>query len=263
MLKKLLKYDLEYIYKVLSIFYILSLFFGILTRILFKIENSFIFNIIAQVCSGITISMIFNIIINNLMRLWARFRNNFYGDESYLTHTLPVDKKDLYLSKFLLSIISLFLSIIVIAITLFIAYYSKENIEILKNTLLLISNAYGSTVIKIILAVLFILFLELANALQSGYTGIILGHRMNNGKIGFSVLFGFIAYIITQVLVLFMLFIGGLFNQDIMNLFFTSDIINVEMIKIVIYIAIGIYTLTLLIGYIFNLKYFKKGVNVD
>ena len=40
-----------------------------------------------------------NIILNNLMRLWARFKNNFYGDESYLTHTLPINKKTLYLSK--------------------------------------------------------------------------------------------------------------------------------------------------------------------
>lgn len=263
MLKKLLKYDLENIYRVLLVFYALSLFFGVLTRMLFKIENSFIINVIAQICSGITISMIFNIIINNLMRLWVRFRNNFYGDESYLTHTLPVDKKSLYLSKFFMAIISLFFSIIVIALTLFIAYYSKENIEVLKNTLLPIANAYGSTVIKIILAVLFILFLELANALQAGYTGIILGHRMNNGKIGFSVLFGFGAYIITQVLVLFMLFIGGVFNGDIMNLFFTSEVINADMLKIIIYMAIGIYTLTLLIGYLFNLKWFKKGVNVD
>ena len=108
MLKKLLKYDLENIYKVLIIFYSLALIFGILTRIFLNIENSFIMNIIGQICSAITISMIFNILINNLMRLWVRFKNNFYGDESYLTHTLPIDKKTLYLSKILASFITLF-----------------------------------------------------------------------------------------------------------------------------------------------------------
>ena len=207
--------------------------------------------------------MIFNILINNLMRLWIRFKHNFYGDESYLTHTLPVMKKTLYLSKVLTAIISLFTSILVIGITLFIAYYSKEFIEILKNILLPVANAYNSTVIKIILAFLFVFFLEFANVLQSGYTGIILGHKMNSGKTGFSVLYGFATYIITQIFALLIIFIVALFNQDIMNLFFTNEIINVDMIKVIIYLAIIIYTITLIIGYIINLKLFKKGVNVD
>ena len=42
MLKKLLKYDLQNVNKVLVIFYSLSLFFAILTRIFLSIDNSFI-----------------------------------------------------------------------------------------------------------------------------------------------------------------------------------------------------------------------------
>ena len=263
MLRKLLKYDLSNIFKFLFIFYSLSLFFGLLTRIFLNIENSFILNIIGQICSGVTISMIFNILINNLMRLWIRFKNNFYGDESYLTHTLPVDKKTLYLSKILTAIITLFTSVIVITLTLLIAYYSKENIEILKNILLPVTDIYNSSIIKILLAFLFIFFLEFANALQSGYTGMILGHKMNNGKIGYSVLFGFGAYMVTQIFALLIIFIVALFNKDIMNLFFTNQIINVDMIKVIIYMAIVIYIITLILGYIINLKLFKKGVNVD
>ena len=85
MLKKLLKYDLQKTYKILIIFYSLSIFFSILTRIFLSIENSFILNIIGKICGGVTISMIFNILINNLMRLWVDFKNNLYKDESYLT----------------------------------------------------------------------------------------------------------------------------------------------------------------------------------
>jgi len=263
MLKKLLKYDLQNIFKILIIFYILSLFFSILTRIFFSIENSFIMNIIGQICSGVTISMIFNILINNLMRLWVRFKNNFYGDESYLTHTLPIDKKTLYLSKMLSSIISLFTSIIVIVITLFIAYYSKGNIELLKNILLPIADIYDSTIISILLAFFFIFFLEFANALQCGFTGIILGHKMNNSKIGYSVLFGFISYMVIQIFALLVIFVVGLFNKDIMNLFVTNQVINMDMVKVIIYMATSIYIVTLIAGYFINLKLFKRGVNVD
>ena len=150
MLKKLLKYDLESVYRVLIVFYALSLFFAVLTRVFLSIENSFIMNIIGKICSGTTIAMIFNILINNLMRLWVRFKQNFYGDESYLTHTLPIDKKTLYLSKTLASIITLFSSLLVIVLSLFVAYYSKENIEIIKNLLLPLATIYDSTVISII-----------------------------------------------------------------------------------------------------------------
>ena len=264
MLKKLLKYDLKNNFKILIIFYGLSIFFAVLTRILFSIENSFIIDIIGKISSGVTISMIFNIIINNILGLWGRTKNNFYGDESYLTHTLPVDRKTLYLSKTLTSIITLFTSMLVIAITLFIAYYSKENLDIVKNFLLPIADAYDSSIMKILVAILFILFLEIATMLQSGYTGIILGHRMNNNKVGLSVVFGLITYTISQVFVLITLFITSLFNKDLMNLFITTnEIINIDMIKLIIILSIIIYTIINILEYIVNTKLFEKGVNID
>ena len=263
MLKKLLKYDLENVYRVLIVFYALSLFFAVLTRVFLGIENSFIMNIIGKICSGTTIAMIFNILINNLMRLWVRFKNNFYGDESYLTHTLPIDKKTLYLSKTLASIITLFSSLLVIVLSLFVAYYSKENIEIIKNLLLPLATIYDSTVISIILAFVFVCFLEIMNMLQSGYVGIVLGHRKNNNKMMFSILFGFVTYLLTQVFALIVVFIVALFNKDLMNLFYTMESLNVDMIKFVIYLAIVIYLLNIFVLYFVNSKLFSKGVNID
>ena len=263
MLKKLLKYDLSHIFKFLSIFYFLSIFFGILTRIFLSIENSHIMNIIGQICSGVTISMLFNILINNLMRLWVRFKHNLYGDESYLTHTLPINRKTLYLSKAITAIITLFTTILVIGLTIFVAYYSKENLEILKNILLPIASTYTSSIIKILLVFLFIFFLEFANILQSGFTGIILGHKMNNFKTAYSALFGFCVYILTQISTLLVVFIAALFNKEIMNLFYTTEIVNISSVKIIIYLAIISYSILLIILYFINLRLLKKGVNVD
>lgn len=263
MLRKLLKYDLKNIFKFLLIFYGLALFFALLTRIFLSIDNSLIMNVIGQICSGVTISMMFNILINNLMRLWVRFKQNLYGDESYLTHTLPVEKSTLYLSKIITSVITLFTSISVIALSIFIAYYSKQNLEILKNILLPVANAYGSTIIKILLAFFFIFFLEFANALQCGFTGLILGHKKNNAKTVYSVLFGFLSYMIIQVFGLLIIFIVSLFNQELMNLFVTNQMVNIEMLKVIIYLAIIIYSVAFVIEYLINVKLFKKGVNVD
>ena len=263
MLKKLLKYDLQIINKVLIVFYSLSIFFAILTRLFLNIDNSFIMEVIGKICSGVTISMIFNIIINNLMRCWVRFKQNLYADESYLTHTLPVTKTELYLSKTLASVISLFISIAVITLTLFIAYYSKENLQMVKSLLMPLATIYNSTIVNILLAFIFICFLEIANGLQMGYTGIILGNRMGSAKTGYSILYGFISYIGSQIFVLLLTFIYALFNKDIMNLFYTVDSIGPETIKELIYLAIIIYSVTLIIVYFINLKIFKKGVNVD
>jgi len=263
MLKNLLKYDLKFKFKVLNIFYILSIIFAIFTRILLNIENSFIMNIIGKICSGVTISMIFNILINNLMRLWVRFKNNFYKDESYLTHTLPISKSTLYLSKILSSIITLFISIFVIGITLFIAYYSKENLEMLKSLILPVLELYDSTFTIFLLVILFILFLEFLNAVQMGYTGIILGHKMNNNKTLYSVIFGFLTYTLSQVFVIISMFIYGLFNKDVMNLFHTTDIISVDMIKTITAFACISYSFIIVVVYFINNKLFKKGVNVD
>ena len=47
------------------------------------------------------------------------------------------------------------------------------------------------------------------------------------------------------------------------SLLIKYQIVNIDMIKIIIYLAITIYTITLIIGYIINLKLFKKGVNVE
>ena len=139
----------------------------------------------------------------------------------------------------------------------------NKMIEMIKNILLPVANAYDTHIVIIIIAFLFIVFLELANAIQSGYTGIILGNIRNNNKVAFSVIYGFITYILTQLSIIAVVFIFGLFNKDIMNLFHTTEFISVDIIKTLIYLAIAIYITTLIILYLINIKLFKQGVNVD
>ena len=263
MLKKLIKYDLRDSYKILVVFYMLSIFFATLTRIFLYVDNSLIFEVIGKICSGTTIAMFFNIIINNMMRLWVRFKTNFYSDESYLTHTLPVDKKTLYLSKTLTSIITLFTSALIICLSLFIAYYSKENILLVKNLLLPLATVYDSTIVSIILEFVLVIFLEIMNMLQSGYVGIVLGHMKNNNKTAYSILFGFITYLLTQVFIIIAIFLVAIFNKDLMNLFYTVDTLNVSTIKTCIYLSIFVYSLNIFVLYFVNIKLFNKGVNVD
>lgn len=263
MLTKLLKYDFKKIYKFLIIFYLLAIFFAILTRIFFQIDNSFVMSIVAKICSGATISMIVSIIINNVMRLWVKFKNTLYDDESYLTHTLPVTKNSIYISKIITAIITMLTSVIAIAITLFIAYYSKENLEALKNLILPIADVLDSSIIGVVILFLAVLLIETLNIIQVGFTGIILGHKVNNNKVALSVVFGFAVYIFTQTMSLLGAFLISLFNKDMMNLFITNEVINIDMIKILGFICIFIYTIIFIVNFFVNINIFKRGVNID
>ena len=55
----------------------------------------------------------------------------------------------------------------------------------------------------------------------------------------------------------------GLFNPNVMNLINTTDIINVDAIKSVMYMGIGIYVAYIIFYYILGSRQLKKGVNVD
>ncbi len=265
MLSKCLKYDLKYIYKVLIVFYLIDIVFAILTRILFSFDNSFMLHIIALISSGTTISFMFSIIINNLMRVWARFVKNVYGDESYLTHTLPISKSTIYTSKFLSSIITMFTSILVIILCVFIAYYSKENLEILKSTLQFFATVMNSTTIKVILVSFFVIFLEFTTILQAGFTGILLGHRSNNLKMAKSILYGFLNYLFVVAISVLIIYIIGLFNPNIMTLFNSniSNTLTVDIVKTALVLGICLYIILIGIYYFIDIKVFKKGVNVD
>lgn len=262
MLMKLLKYDLKNMYKFLVVFYILSIFFALTTRLFFSIDDTTIIKIIGQISVGCMFAMIANIFINNIMRCFVRFRDTLYKDESYLTHTLPIKKSEIYNSKFILSFITLLSSFLVILLTLFIAYFSEEKILWLKNMInSFITNA-DISVTMFIISIIVILFLELFSGIQSGYIGIILGYKKNNKKIGFSILYGFIYYILTQLFVLLVIRIIAIFNSDIMSLF-TSNNIDMNLLKLLIILSIVIYVVIIIVSNLIAQKIFKKGVNVE
>lgn len=262
MLKKILKYDLKSVYKRLVVFYLLAIFFAIIGRLFSFIDNSFVFNFVSKFSNGIAVGMVINIVINNLLHIWRRFINNFYGDESYLTHTLPISKKTLLLSKFLSSIITIFTSMLVIVITVVIAYYSKDNFQVLKDTLEMASQVYNSTMINLLFIIIMTLFLQLLLTVVIGYTGIIIGYEGDNNKFVNSLLFSFLFYAINQIILLVTIFLIGFINNDIMTLFTTNNVSNVFVLKTMLYIAILINAILITVYYLVCRIRFAKGVNV-
>lgn len=263
MLNKLLKYDLKYMIKNMSIFYILALLFGIITRILFSLNQTVMIKILGQISVGCMFAMIANILINTIMRSWIRFRDSIYKDEAYLTHTLPVTKNDIYNSKFIQTLIFFIVGFFIIILTLFITYYTKDRWLDLRNLISTITTGLEFNTTLFVISFITIIFLEVFNAIQCGFLGIILGYKRNNSKIGFSVLFGFITYLLSQSIVLLLVFIVGLFNTSIMNLFTSNILLDTNSLKLLIILAIIIYVLIIILISIICKKEFNKGINIE
>jgi len=263
MLSKLLKYDLKYMIKNMGVFYILTIFFAITTRILFSLEQTIIVNIIGQISVGCMFAMLVNILINTIMRSWIRFRDSNYKDEAYLTHTLPVTKNDIYNSKLLQTLIFFIVGFSVILLGLFIAYYTKDRWLELKYLISTITTGLEFNTTMFVTSFVIIIFLEVFNAIQCGFLGIILGYKKNNSKIGFSVLFGFISYLLSQSIVLLLVFIVGLFNSSIMNLFTSNILLDTNSFKLLIVLSIVLYLLIIILMSIVCKKEFNKGINIE
>lgn len=263
MLGKLLKYDLKWIYKVVVIFYILAFIFSIIGRGLSYIENSVIFGVITQFAFGFAISMMASSLINCVMRLWARFVKSVYKDESYLTHTLPVEKKTIYKAKALAAIITIITTAIVILACLFICYYSEANMQVIKSALEITASTYNTTVLNLLLLVSMVLLLQIIFIVFIGYAGIVLGHKSNQNKMVKSIIISFGFYMIMQVTSVILVFAIGLLNPNIMNLVNTTEAINVETIKYLMYGAMIMYAIYIFFYFLLGIKQFEKGVNVE
>ena len=263
MLNKLLKYDLKYMIKNMSVFYILAIFFAITTRILFALNETVIVKIISQISVGCLFAMVANILINTMMRSWVRFRTAIYKDEAYLTHTLPVTKNEIYDSKLLQTLIFFIIGFSIIVLSLLITYYTKDRWDVIKNLIGTITTGLNFKPSTFIISMIVIIFLEVFNAIQCGFLGIILGHKKSNNKITYSVLFGFIAYLLSQSLVLLLTFVVGLFNPAIMYLFKSNIMLDANSFKLLTILAIILYLIIIFLMRIICKKEFNKGVNIE
>lgn len=262
MLTKLLKYDLKWVYKPLIVFYIIALIFSFLVRIVESFESALILLIIDKICCGVVISMFASILINCFMRNFARFIKNVYKDEAYLTHTLPVSKNNIYLSKVLTGIITLLSSFIIIIICLIICALNENTLELIKEILESSAIYFDSSVFGLIFVMVTIIFFEFLFMMLSGIIGIIIGHRASNLKIVKSIIVGFSVYFLLSILSVGILYLVGLIRSDIMNIF-SSTMVSSSTLKYLMIIFIfmyGIYDIGL---YFVGNIMLNRGVDVE
>lgn len=262
MLKKLLKYDLKWCFKSLVVFYILALLFSLIVRIIESFELNLMLLIIDKVCCGIVIGLLVAILVNCFIINWMRFIRNIYKDESYLTHTLPVSKNKIFLAKVLTASITLFVSLIVILVSLAISTLSKESWLLLKDSLEQSALFFNSSVFSLITVLVMTIFFEFLFMILCGILGIIIGHKANSLKILRSIVFGVFIYSLLSSLSIGALFIAGLLNPDIMSIF-NNIVVSSESLKGMLLVGSFIYIIYILLVSMVGNKLLNKGVNVD
>lgn len=259
MLVKLFKLDFKWVYQVLP-YYLLGLLFAFLLNLVcFHLPKtpitSFILTYIApSLITALTISGLINLLIRTIIR----FAVNFYGDESYLTHTLPVEKSTLFHSKILVALTTVPVALLVIFFAI-----CAENLEF-THILTSYFDFLKATPLASILAI-FTVFLEFAFIYLCSFTGILLGHRAASGKKLRSALYILGLYFGSMILFFLTLYLlGFLFPSLAAN--FSSDATafdNLSSIRPTLITSAIFYTIANLILYFLGKKTFAKGVNVE
>ena len=264
MLKKLLKYDTKWTLKNIYIFIGLGLFFGIIGRLLELAPDSLLFEIIVGIFKGASLSLTISALVNSIIRPWVRMELNMYKEQAYLTHTIPVDRNVIYLSKFINALVCIVLSCLVLLIDLFIMYYSKETIELIKASLNMLATTLDVSVVLFVVLVSFVVLIETLFIVQCGYFGIIYGNSYNKNKGAKTFIYGFASYMACTVATLIIMIIWALVDKEMYGVVFGGNsAIDFSLVKVLMIFAIIIYAIYISVLYYFSNKKLKEGINVD
>ena len=138
-------------------------------------------------------------VILTMVLMMVRFARSVFGDEGYLTHTLPVGPHTIILSRLLVSLVSLLASYAAV----FIGYkISTAGVKEINSILKFLKDSLEEAGVETTAALLrfagTILVAMLTQILQI-FAAIAIGHSFSTGKTGKSVLFYFVLYAGMQI----------------------------------------------------------------
>ena len=261
MLGKLFKYDFKWMSKVTYVYVLILIIISIALKIVESVDQTFLLVILDKILVSMFISCIVSILLTSSLRIWVRFIKNFYKDESYLTHTLPVTKNELFNSKVLAGICSLLLSVLVIAACFAFVYLNKTSIESLKAMWDSLVAAYNSVfAVLFVIGIILLIILEIIYIMMAGILGITIGHRSNNYKMLKSIVVGLVSYGLLSAMSLGVIaIVSKMIDYDIIGNGFPSMnyLIGVGGAGIAVYLIYNI------VYYLIAKKVFNKGINVE
>lgn len=261
MIKKLMKYDLKKCLNPLVIFYAISLGLACITRFINIWDDIHIIKIIGTVFASLTYSAVASILVNTIVHLLRMFINSFFKDESYLTHTLPVSKNQLFASKYLTSLIVILLSVIMSFASIFIVLYSKSLMESIKMLLSITVEGLNISGGGFIAIIVLVIFAQITAMMSMGFCAVIKSNTYNTKRVRRGLIWFFAYYfgagICTLIVAVIAFLAGGMINE-----FLASTLSSAAFITLLV-VAFVAYALYAVVFYFLAKRIFNKGVNVD
>lgn len=261
MIKKLMKYDLKKMTNLLIYLYPITLLVAILTRIIAIGEDIQLIFIISKIFGSITYSLIGSIIVNTFVQILITFNQTFYKDQSYLTHTLPVEKSKLLISKYLSALIVILTTMVVSVASLFIVLYSRELMEILKVSIASVVQGFNVSGTVFILLIAGVLFSQICFLISLGFFGIIKANTYNEKRVLKGLAWFAVCYMVSMVVSLITIVLVFLITGNV-NLVF-EEVLPAKAFLTVIILGFVLYAIYAVAFYFIGKRLFNKGVNVD
>ena len=261
MTKSLIKNDIKKMTKVLVYIYAAAILFAGITRLINIGKDVQFVAIIGYVFSGITYSAIGSVLINTFVHILKTFICNFYKDESYLTHTLPVKKSQLLFSKYISALLVIFMSIAVCFLSLFILFYTPELMDAIKVFFEASIPGFDMSVGLFVCVVILLVFLQICAMISMSFMAVVKCNTYNSKRTikGFAwfVIYYMGSTIVTVALAVIIFALAGNINNLFTNTLSQSSFVTILIISLIAYLDYAI------LYYFLSYRLFKKGVNVD
>ncbi len=260
MLTKLLKYDFKALFKSLIPIYLVAFLISLLTRVFdFASTKVSLLDYPAGLIKGLTIIMIIGIPIATFIFSIIKYYNNMVKDEGYLTHTLPVKKSSLVLSKLITSTVAMGVSILVSIAVIFLAFNISDDIYKAFGELFDVINKYS---VWIVPNILFNIILGYIGNMLLIYASISLGQKHNGNKAVYSVIYGTVMYNVTQIVSALVLFLPAIVDKNYMTKF-EQEVPNANFLNGFMLYASIISIVICVAYYIISKKALEKKLNLD
>ena len=261
MIGKLMKYDLKKMLRILVYIYFISLGLAIITRLINIDKDIQAIAILGSVFSGLTYSAIGSILINTFVHILRVFICGFYRDESYLTHTLPVEKNKLLLSKYLSSLIVVFASVFVSFVSLFIMFFSNEFMTGLKTIMSSTVAGLNMSVGVLIAIIVLVIFAQICTMMSMAFAAVVRGNMYNQKRIPKGLLWFALFYFGSMIVAVAVIAIVIAITGNIADL--TATVMSQSSLVTILVSGLAIYAIFAVAFYFICQKWFNKGVNVD
>lgn len=269
MLSKLLKYDLHREFKSLIPMYGVVLILPIIVRLmLFLKEQIAAFGSIATIVLVVYVIALIGLFFFTFFNSIKNFTSNILKDEGYLTNTLPVKKSSLIISKEITSLITISISVIIIIISIFCAFYDGTPIASLLNPIFDALDKmfllYGMGTMEGYFYWILILVIGYLQYVMVFHLALILGHTRNANRIVFSIVFGIIIYFVIQVISMIGLGLDILINPNIIDSFEGVSFKDfTEAMKLVLYTQGIIIVITPIVTHVLSCKFLQTKLNLE